>query len=253
MNLGLAGRHILVAGASRGLGYAIVRHLLKEGAKVTAISRNHQRLAVAYSRWISEEPQANVQTLAADLSVPDIVETLRESVSNEVPLDGVIAVAGSGQPLGLPPTQAIMEATSRNVMPAVVLFEAFGPRLLDSPAGSVVLTSSIAGIERIDCPAEYAAAKASLHAYASHWSRALKPVRVNVLAPGNMLTDGSIWERRMKDDPVGLSSFLEREVTLGRVADPDEVARVAVFLVSQAASFINGTTVIADGGQVRQW
>jgi len=253
MKLGLAGSHILVAGASRGLGYAVVRQLLNEGAEVTAIGRDQQSLDIAYSTWIDEEPQARVNVASVDLSDPRAVQSLRESVSRKSPLDGIIVVAGSGRPSPLPPTQAIQQAISVNLMPAVVMMEAFSDELLQSPTGAVVLTSSIAGIEMIDCPAEYAAAKSALHAYATHWSRAFKPVRVNVLAPGNMLTGGSIWERRMEDDPAGLSLYLEREVTLARVAHPDEVARVAVFLVSQAASFITGTTIVVDGGQVRQW
>lgn len=253
MDLGLSGRHILVAGASRGLGNAVVRRLLKEGASVTAISRDRKSLDVAHSGWIDANPQAIINAVTVDLSDPHAVRTLRESVDSKVSLDGIIVVAGSGRPLSLPPTRAIQEAVSRNLMPAVAMMEAFGPQLLDSPAGAVVLTSSIAGIEMIDCPAEYAAAKSGLHAIAAHWAREFKPVRVNVLAPGNMLTEGSIWERRMEEDPVELSAFLEREVTLGRVAEPDEVARVAVFLISQAASFINGATIIADGGQVRRW
>jgi len=57
----------------------------------------------------------------------------------------------------------------------------------------------------------------------------------------------------MREDPTALDEYLSREVTLGRVAEPEEVARVAVFLVSRAASFMTGSTVVVDGGQVRQW
>ena len=74
-----------------------------------------------------------------------------------------------------------------------------------------------------------------------------------MVAPGNMLTEGSVWQRRMREDAAALDAYLSREVTLGRVAHPDEVARVAVFLVSRASSFMTGTTVVVDGGQVRQW
>lgn len=253
MNLGLEGKHLLVAGASRGLGYAIVQILLAEGARVTAIGRNPDSLNTARSTWVHAEPKANIRTVVSDLSDPDVADTLRLSVADEPSLDGVIVVAGSGRPSTLPPSHAFNEAASRNVVPAVVSIEAFGSKLLSSPNSAVVLTSSIAGIETIDCPIEYAAAKASLHAYAAHWSRSLKPVRVNVLAPGNMLTEGSIWERRMEQEPTQLSSFLEREVTLGRIGYPDEIARVAVFLVSEAASFITGATIVVDGGQVRHW
>ena len=253
MDLGLAGRHVLVAGASRGLGFAIVSVLLSEGAKVTAVGRDSESLAAARDAWIAGQPQVVISTLALDLSDPASVAPLAAYLAGDGELDGVIAVAGSGRPAGKPPTEAFASATSTNVMPALVTLGAASPLLQKSSSGAVVLISSVAGMEYIDCPPEYAAAKASLHAYASHWSRELRPVRVNVVAPGNILTDGSAWQRRMLEDPTALDEYLSREVTLGRVAEPEEVARVAVFLVSRAASFMTGSTVVVDGGQVRQW
>lgn len=253
MDLGLMGKRVLVAGASRGLGFSIVAKLLAEGAAVTAVGRDSDSLDAARAQWISESPSGVVKTLALDLSDPDSVSTLSAFSENEAGLDGLIVVAGSGQATGELPTAAFASASATNVMPALVALEAVGRLLRESSSGAVVLVSSVAGTEFIECPPEYAAAKAALHAYASHWSRELRPVRVNVLAPGNMLTDGSTWERRRLDDPTALDEYLLREVTLGRVADPDEVARVAVFLVSLAASFITGSTVVVDGGQVRQW
>ena len=253
MDLGLAGRHVLVAGASRGLGFAIVSVLLSEGAKVTAVGRDSESLAAARDAWIAGQPQVVISTLALDLSDPASVAPLAAYLAGDGELDGVIAVAGSGRPTGKPPTEEFASATSTNVMPALVTLEAASPLLQKSSSGAVVLISSVAGMEYIDCPPEYAAAKASLHAYASHWSRELRPVRVNVVAPGNILTDGSAWQRRMLEDPTALDEYLSREVTLGRVAEPEEVARVAVFLVSRAASFMTGSTVVVDGGQVRQW
>jgi 3-oxoacyl-[acyl-carrier protein] reductase len=253
MDLGLAGRHVLVAGASRGLGFAIVSALLTEGVKVTAVGRDPESLAAARTRWIAGGPHSIVSTLALDLSDPASVASLAAYLTNEGGLDGVIVVAGSGQPTGEPQTTAFATATAINVMPALVTLEAAGPFLRKSSSGSVVLISSVAAMEYIDCPPEYAAAKATLHAYGSHWSRELVPVRVNVVAPGNILTEGSVWQRRMLEDPTALDEYLSREVTLGRVAEPEEVARVAVFLVSGAASFMTGSIVVVDGGQVRQW
>lgn len=253
MDLGLAGSQVLVAGASRGLGFAIVSNLLAEGAKVTAVGRDPESLAAARARWIADAPQGDVSTLALDLSNPASVASLSAYLAGDGELDGLIAVAGSGRPTGEPPTKAFASAASTNVMPALVTLEAAAPLLKKSPSGAVVLISSIAGIEYLDCPPEYAAAKATLHAYAAHWSRELRPVRVNVLAPGNMLTEGSVWQRRALEDQAALDDYVTGEVTLGRVAQPDEVARVAVFLVSPAASFMTGSTVVADGGQVRQW
>jgi len=253
MDLGLIGKRVLVAGASRGLGFSVVAKLLAEGAAVTAVGRDSDSLNDARALWIAESPRGVVNTLALDLSDPDSVSPLSAFLDNEDGLDGLIVVAGSGRPKSEPPTAAFASASATNVMPSLVSLEAVGPLLRKSSSGAVVLISSIAGSEFIECPPEYAAAKAALHAYASHWSRELRPVRVNVVAPGNMLTKDSVWERRTREDPSGLNEYLSREVVLGRVAQPDEVANVAVFMVSNAASFMTGSTVVVDGGQVRQW
>jgi len=253
VDLGLAGSHVMVAGASRGLGFAVVGHLLAEGARVTAIGRESESLDAAYARWMADKPHGSVSCLALDLSEAGSVGPLASHMANEGALDGVVVVAGSGRPLPDSRITAFGHATQRNVTPALVSLEAAAPMLTRSGHGAVVLVSSIAGIEFIDCPPEYAAAKSALHAYAAHWARELRPVRVNVVAPGNMLTEGSVWQRRMREDPAALDEFLSREVTLRRIAHPDEVARVLVFLVSRASSFMTGSTVVVDGGQVRRW
>ena len=253
MDLGLIGKRVLVAGASRGLGFSVVTKLLAEGAAVTAVGRDSDSLDTARALWIAESPRGVVNTLTLDLSDPESVSPLSTFLDNENGLDGLIVVAGSGRPTGERPTAAFASASATNVIPSLVALEAVGPLLRESSNGAVVLISSIAGTEFIECPPEYAAAKAALHAYASHWSRELCPVRVNVVAPGNMLTEDSVWERRMREDPSAMNDYLSREVTLGRVGQPDEVARVVVFMVSSAASFMTGSTVVVDGGQVRQW
>ena len=140
MDLGLAGRHVLVAGASRGLGFAIVSNLLAEGAKVTSVGRDPESLAVARAFWLTGEPKAIVNTLSLDLSDQASAATLATYLTDEGGLDGVIVVAGSGRPTGEPQTTAFATATALNVMPALVTLEAAGPLLRKSSSGSVVPT-----------------------------------------------------------------------------------------------------------------
>jgi 3-oxoacyl-[acyl-carrier protein] reductase len=98
MDLGLVGRHVLVAGASKGLGFAVTSMLLKEGARVAAVARDEATLQEANSKWMSESPGSVVQTLALDLSVSTSVDPLRKFIAAIGTLDGVIVVAGSGRP-----------------------------------------------------------------------------------------------------------------------------------------------------------
>jgi 3-oxoacyl-[acyl-carrier protein] reductase len=253
MDLGLAGRHVLVAGASRGLGFSIVSQLLAEGVMVTAVGRDQSSLDHAERRWMKQFSQARVETLRLDLSASSAIAPLELALARQGELHGLIVVAGSGRPTGEPLNAAFSSAVARNVTPALVAIEASKPLLRKSENSAIVLISSIAGLEFIQCPPEYAAAKSTIHAYGSHWARELSPTRVNVLAPGNILTEGSVWEGRLREDPEALNEYLAQEVSLRRLAQPDEVARVAIFLVSQASSFMTGSSVVVDGGQVRQW
>jgi 3-oxoacyl-[acyl-carrier protein] reductase len=116
-------------------------------------------------------------------------------------------------------------------------------------SGSVVAVGSIAGLESVPAPITYSAAKAALTAAAQALSRQVAGVRVNVVAPGNVLFPGGGWERRQSDDPAGVRAYVEAEVPLGRFATPNEIADVVVFVASERASFLTGACLVVDGGQ----
>lgn len=253
MNLDLDGKHIAVAGASRGFGFAIVKALLEEGARVSAIARSKESLRAAEDEWRIDAPDGFLYPLALDLSDDSQVDNLRSFLGDKGPLSGLVTVAGNGTAIPHRSSKAFQLASNANVTPALVAAEAALPLLQKTSDSSLLITSSIAGVEHIPCPVEYAAAKSALRSYASHWARQWAPTRVNVLAPGNMLTSGSIWDKRLRDNPTLLAEELRGSVALGRLAAPSEVANVAVFLLSAAASFVSGTTVVVDGGQTRQW
>lgn len=245
MDLEIHDHWVLVAGASNGLGASVTSLLLAEGARVLAVSRRPLTAPLADSD--------RLLTVQADLSTSAGEGALRETLKLATPLRGVVASVGSGAGLPGSLVERFASASKRNVLPLLRTLDACEDFLMKDKRSSVVLVSSIAALEYMSCPPEYAAAKASVVALSGHLARQWAPARVNAIAPGNMLSRGSVWERKSIDDPAALERFLGAEVALGRLGSPDEVARVVVFLLSPLAGFISGSTLVADGGQSRTW
>jgi 3-oxoacyl-[acyl-carrier protein] reductase len=127
------------------------------------------------------------------------------------------------------------------------------PHMADGGGGAVVLIGSITGVEATPAPLPYGAAKAALLNYTKNVARevAKRRVRVNCVAPGNIMFEGGSWDRRMRASPRETASFIASEVPLERFGTVEEVANVVTFLVSDRASFVTGTCVVVDGGQTR--
>jgi 3-oxoacyl-[acyl-carrier protein] reductase len=117
--------------------------------------------------------------------------------------------------------------------------------------GSVVFISSISGLKPAR-PGQYGAAKAALNYAASSLASELGPqrIRVNAIAPGSILFSGGAWDAVRDAEPARFRAFESGEFPFGRLGAPDEVARVVVFVLSDAARWINGATICVDGGQI---
>ena len=169
-------------------------------------------------------------------------------------LDCVVANVGSGTgERGAQLARAEWDRLySVNLWTSVVLAQAALRRLREN-GGSIVLIASIAGLESLGAPIPYATAKAALIQYAAELSRvvAADGVRVNAVAPGNILFPGGSWERLTTSDPERWRSYLEREVPLARFGTPEEIADAVVFLASERSSFTTGACLVVDGGQTR--
>lgn len=249
MELGLEGRVALVTGSTRGIGHAIAHRLVREGAQVVINARDASGLRAA------QREIGAASAHAADVSKRDACEKLVAAIEREHGrLDVLVCNVGSGVsvPPGAEDEAEWARVLSVNLFSATNAIAAATP-LLSVNAGAIVCISSICGLEALGCPLAYAGAKAALMSYVRGAARELgkSNVRINAIAPGNVVFPGSVWERKLAENGPAVQAMLEREVALRRLGTPEEIADVAAFLASPRASFATGTVFVIDGGQVR--
>jgi len=252
MNLSLDKKNVLITGASRGIGLAIARGFLREGARVALLARTAELLAEAAERLAAEHGKERVLNLAVDCADTDAwPEVLKHIESAWGGLDIAVANVGDGRgvPDALPDAAHFARAWRTNFVTAEEAVRATLP-LLEESGGCLLLISSIAGLEAIGAPTDYSVAKAALVSLAKQLARKLAPrVRVNCLAPGNVYFPGGSWDAKIQADPDHVKALIDANVPMQRFGTPEEIADAAVFLCSDRARFITGACLVVDGGQ----
>ncbi|WP_432904201.1 SDR family oxidoreductase [Micromonospora matsumotoense] len=238
------GKHVLVTGGTSGIGLSGARRIVAEGGRVTLTGTDERRLALV----AQELPAARV--LHNDASDPRSVDDLVD-VAAENPLDGLWLNAGFASVAPLEKTDAdFFDAMiAVNVRAAALQLARLSPYL--SEGASVVVTSSTSAYEGAPMTSVYAATKAAQIAAARVWAAELAPrgIRTNVLVPG--ATDTNFRHFMSEEQRSGFESSLLERVPLGRIGTSDEVAAVALFLLSDDASYVTGAQFLVDGGLLR--
>jgi NAD(P)-dependent dehydrogenase (short-subunit alcohol dehydrogenase family) len=243
----LTDRVAIVTGGTRGIGLAIASGFVGAGAKVVVASRKADACAAVEKQLIAEGGEAlGVATHLGELeSLHNLVEA---TVARFGRVDIVINNAANAlaQPVGEFTESAWQKSFDVNLRGPVFLMQEALPYLRQSPSASVVNVISAGAFMFSGGVAMYAAAKAALmsftRAFASELAR--DGIRVNALAPGAVNTDMT----RATGD-AGMAG-MEKASLQKRIADPDEMVGPALFLASDASSFITGQVVKADGGMV---
>lgn len=258
MELGLAGKVVFVAGSTRGIGFGIARAFLAEGAVVAITGRSEGSLNAAKTELTASFPGARLAVIAADMADGAAIKAALDQTEAELgPIDAVVGNVGSGTgPTGYDLSKDQWRAgLDLNLGASVLLASAVLPRFVARKQGALTFISSIVGKEAVGGPLPYVAAKAGLQAAAQTYARQVGPsgVRVNVVAPGNVLFPGGSWEKKLAERRSFFEDYIAKEVPLGRFGTPQEIADMVVFLASERAAFITGAVMVVDGGQTRSF
>jgi 3-oxoacyl-[acyl-carrier protein] reductase len=260
MHLGLTNKVAMVAGASRGLGYAVARALAEEGAQVSIASRDASAVAAAGQK-IAQETGANVLAVATDVSSAQAIEHWhRKTIDHFGGIDLLLANSG-GPPPGATLTfddAQWQKAFDLLLMSAVRMVRLAVPSMAARGGGSIILPTSSSVKEPIPNLALSNILRASVAALSKTLAIELvgQKVRVNHLIPGRIATDRlrELDEANSKRAGVSVEEQQKRmmqTIPMSRYGDPKEFANAAVFLFSDAASYITGATLQADGGAMR--
>jgi NAD(P)-dependent dehydrogenase (short-subunit alcohol dehydrogenase family) len=244
MGTALSGKTALVTGGTSGIGLAVVRRFVDEGAHVVVTGRRQAQLDE-----VSAELGDAVTAVRADASDPADVTALFEAVAARgTGLDAVHVNAGIGEfkPLADVTPDDIDTAFATNVRGTTLTVQGALPFLSEGAAIVVTGSTAASGTERSF--GLYGGSKAAVATMTRTWAAELAPrgVRINTVVPGPTETPG--LRGLAPDDSDALLGQIAAGMPLGRVLRPEEIAAVVLFLVSDQSSGMTGSEVVVDGG-----
>jgi 3-oxoacyl-[acyl-carrier protein] reductase len=261
MDLGLKDKVLLVAASSKGLGFGIARQAAMEGAKVSIGSRNKKNISEAANRIRKEVPGSNVYASLLDVAEPASIKLWVKHTMNEWgTIDGLVVNGGGPSPGKFDELDdsTWLSGYENTLMSAVRLIREVLPHMRRKRSGSILTVTSSSIKEPIDnllLSNVYRSGVTSLVKSLS-FQIAKDNIRINNLVPGFFDTERlkeldlrNSGEWRLSLDNVRKINF--EKIPLGRYGEPDEFGKSAVFLLSDAASYVTGETFIIDGGKMR--
>jgi NAD(P)-dependent dehydrogenase (short-subunit alcohol dehydrogenase family) len=249
MSKKLAGKVAVITGGNSGIGLATAQRFAEEGAYVFITGRRQSELDAAVKQ-IGE----NVTGVQGDVSSLADLDRLYATVKQQKGrIDVLFANAGGGEfaPLGQI-TEAHFDKTFNiNVKGLVFTVQKALPLLPDG--GSIILNASIASLKGMPAFSVYSATKAAVRSFARSWTVDLKArrIRVNAISPGPIETPAMNGLVQTEEQLKEFKSDLIAAVPLGRLGDPDEIAKAVVFLASDDSSYVTGIELFVDGGMAQ--
>ena len=242
----LDGKIALITGGSSGIGLATAKRFVAEGAYVFVTGRREAELNAAV-----KDIGKNIKALKGDVSSLGNLDRILSVIKQDKGrLDIVFANAGVAKFAALGEITEELYDFHFNINVKGMLFTVQKALPLIPNGGSIILASSIVGSKGLGMNSVYAATKAVARSFARTWTTDLKPrrVRVNAISPGSIDTPG--LDGLLASAPAGEErrKMISTATPLGRLGTADEIAKAAVFLASDDASYITGIELFVDGG-----
>ncbi|MGO6850982.1 SDR family oxidoreductase [Rhizobium leguminosarum] len=236
----IEGAKIIIVGGSSGMGLALARRLLGEGAAVTIAGRSEDRLAAA-RRDLDDHP--GLATIAADISREEEVAAL---FRNSGPVDHIVSTAAD-----IEGAYQLLPSIELAAAQRVIESKFYGPLLLAKygaahlpPLGSITYTSGIAAYRPAARGSVVAAVNAALEGLVRALAIELAPIRINAVSPG--WVDTPIWSFVAGDAKQATLDAMAQRLPAGRVGQPDDIADAIRFLIGNG--FTTGTILHVEGG-----
>ena len=248
---GLAGKVALVTGSSRGIGAAIARAFARESAHVVVHGRDTAALSVVVGEI--EQAGGSVRPVIGDVTEAGDLDAIRADIERAFGPVDVLVVNAGGSPTRPAPLETITEegwraALDGNLTATFLTIKCFLPGMKERKSGTIITMSSAAARRpHPQSPVPYAAAKAGIQMMTQHLAAQVGPlgIRVNCLAPETILT-----EKNEATIPDEMKKSLVEMHPIRRLGTPDDVARAALFLASDASAWITGQIIDVAGGAV---
>lgn len=240
----------IITGSSRGIGKAIAEEMAVQGAKVVISSRKADACDAAAAAINSEHGEGTAIAVPANISSKEDLQNLVDQTRKAFGKVDILVCNAASNPYYGPMSgiadEQFHKILQNNIVSNHWLIQMVAPEMLEREKGAIVIISSIGGFTGTATIGAYNISKAADFQLARNLATEYgkKGVRVNCIAPGVIQTD---MARALWENPK-LMAYVENATPLGRIGQPHEIAGTAVFLASDASTFMTGQSVTVDGG-----
>ncbi len=251
MKINLNGKKALITGSSEGIGFNIAETLQKNGCKIAINGRSQSKLNIA------KQKLQNCLSIRGDVSKYNEANLIiKKYINHFKKLDILVCNVGSGKPQKkIPDIKEWHRSFNINFWSTLNIINSAQKFLIKSEA-SIICISSICGLENINgAPSPYSVAKSAINSLVVNQSKFFGnyKTRINAIAPGNIIFNGSTWSKKMKKTPSSTKKFLNENVALKTFGTPKDISNMALYLASDETKYITGSIFKIDGGQLKGW